>query len=168
MYFLPIEYYRDPIATAKAFEGGYFHSGDLAVLEPHGAVSIQDRSKDIIISGGENASSLSIESALFQHPDILEVAVIGRPHEKYGERAMAYVILKGNSISKWKGKAEDFEKELKTFVRPLLPGFARPEWVEIVETLPKTSTGKIQKQGERIFERGMTMINYLKADSAIF
>jgi acyl-CoA synthetase (AMP-forming)/AMP-acid ligase II len=136
----------DSLETAKAFEGGYFHTGDLAVMEPNGMVSILDRGKDIIISGGENASSLAIESALFEHPDVLEVAVIARPHEKYGERAHAYVILRDDAKGKWKSKAEEFEKELKEFSRGKLPGFARPEWVEVVESLPKTSTGKIQKQ----------------------
>ncbi len=139
------EYYNDKEATAKAFEGGYFHSGDLAVREPHGAISIQDRSKDLIISGGENASSLAIESAIFQHPDVLEVAVVARPHEKYGERAMAYIILREKSAPSWKGKEKEFERALIDFTKGRLPGFARPEWVEVVEQLPKTSTGKIQK-----------------------
>lgn len=116
------EYYNDEAATAKAFEGGWFHTGDLAVREPHGAMSIQDRSKDIIISGGENASSLAIESALFEHPDILEVAVVARPHEQYGERAMAYVILKSDCSEKWKGKGDEFQVELIEFSRSRLPG----------------------------------------------
>lgn len=137
------EYYKNPEETAKAFEGGFFHTGDLAVRQPYGMISIQDRSKDIIISGGENASSLSIESALYEHPDVLEVAVVARPHDKYGERAHAFVILR--DAAKWDGKPAEFEVELKEFSRPRLPGFARPEWVEVVPALPKTSTGKIQK-----------------------
>lgn len=140
------EYWNDPKETAKAFEGGWFHSGDLATRQPYGMISIADRSKDIIISGGENASSLSIESAIYQHPDVLECAVVARPHEKFGERAHAFIILRPTSQSKWGGlESEDFGTDLKAFVRPLLPGFARPEWVEIVTDLPKTSTGKIQK-----------------------
>ena len=120
-------------------------------MTPTGAISIQDRSKDIIISGGENASSLAIESALFEHPDVLEVAVVARPHEQYGERAHAFVLLRDNAKDKWKGKGAEFEIELKDFSKTRLPGFARPEWVEIVDALPKTSTGKIQKQGEESF-----------------
>ncbi|CAK9781994.1 acetyl-CoA synthetase-like protein [Cutaneotrichosporon oleaginosum] len=139
------EYWNNPEATAEAFEGGWFHSGDLAVRMPYGMISIQDRSKDIIISGGENASSLSIESAIYQHPDVLECAVVARPHEKFGERAHAFIILRPHAEPKWAGKEDEFHVELKTFVKPLLPGFARPEWVEVVPELPKTSTGKIQK-----------------------
>lgn len=136
-------YYNNPEETAKAFEGGFFHTGDLAVRQPYGMISIQDRSKDIIISGGENASSLSVESALYEHPDVLEVAVVARPHEKYGERAHAFIILRDGK--KWAARHPEFEVELKEFSRSRLPGFARPEWVEVVEALPKTSTGKIQK-----------------------
>lgn len=139
------EYWNNPEETAKAFEGGFFHSGDLAVRMPYGMISVQDRSKDIIISGGENASSLSIESVIYQHPDVLECAVVARPHEKYGERAHSFVILRPTATSKWQNNADGFAVDLKSFVRPLLPGFARPEWVEIVADLPKTSTGKIQK-----------------------
>lgn len=139
------EYWNDPEATAKAFEGGWFHSGDLAVRMPYGMISIQDRSKDIIISGGENASSLSIEAAIYQHPDVLECAVVARPHEKYGERAHAFIILRPHTLAKWDGRPDAFAQELKDFCKPLLPGFARPEWVELTTDLPKTSTGKIQK-----------------------
>lgn len=139
------EYYNDPEATAKAFEGGWFHTGDLAVRQPYGMLSIQDRSKDIIISGGENASSLSIESVIYQHPDVLECAVVARPHDTYGERAHAFIILRPHAAEQWAKRPEEFAVALKGFTRPLLPGFARPEWVEIVADLPKTSTGKIQK-----------------------
>jgi acyl-CoA synthetase (AMP-forming)/AMP-acid ligase II len=139
------EYWKDPEETAKAFEGGFFHTGDLAVRMPYGMISIQDRSKDIIISGGENASSLSIESVIYQHPDVLECAVVARPHEKYGERAHSFIIIRPHSADKWLRNPDQFAVELKAFCKPLLPGFARPEWVEIVTELPKTSTGKIQK-----------------------
>ncbi|KAH7344683.1 acetyl-CoA synthetase-like protein [Rhizoctonia solani] len=139
------EYFRDPEATKKAFQGGHFWSGDLAVRHPDGTIAITDRSKDIIISGGENASSLAIEQELSTHPDVLEVAVIARLHPKWGERAMAYVILHGHKAGKWKGKHAEFEADLKEHAKKRLPGFACPEWVEIVPELPKTSTGKIQK-----------------------
>ncbi|CCO27391.1 hypothetical protein BN14_01429 [Rhizoctonia solani AG-1 IB] len=139
------EYFRDPEATKKTFQGGHFWSGDLAVRHPDGTIGITDRSKDIIISGGENASSLAIEQELSTHPDVLEVAVIARNHPKWGERAMAYVTLHGHKASKWKGKRAEFEANLKEHAKKRLPGFACPEWVEVVPELPKTSTGKIQK-----------------------
>ncbi|KAJ7786109.1 hypothetical protein B0H16DRAFT_1295324 [Mycena metata] len=139
------EYFRDPEATAKAFRGGIFNTGDLAVMHPDGAVAIVDRSKDIIISGGENASSLAIEQELASHPDVLEVSVVARTHVKWGERPHAFVILKTHSINKWKGRHDAFSNELKAYAKPRLPGFACPEWVDVVPELPKTSTGKILK-----------------------
>ncbi|KAF8527924.1 acetyl-CoA synthetase-like protein [Hysterangium stoloniferum] len=140
------EYFRDPDATAKAFLGGYFATGDLAVKNPDQSISIQDRSKDIIISGGEfNASSLAIEQELAEHPHVLEVAVVARPHEKWGERPAAFVVLNRLGSDKWNGSHDDFEKDLKRWVKGKLPGFAIPEWVDVVQELPKTSTGKIQK-----------------------
>ncbi|KAI1783993.1 AMP-dependent synthetase and ligase [Ganoderma leucocontextum] len=139
------EYFRDPGATAKAFRGGHFNSGDLAVWHPDGYIAIMDRSKDIIISGGENASSLAIEQELATHPDVLEVSVIARSHPKWGERAMAFVILHPQKGDKWAGRHAEFEKDLKAHARKRLPGFACPEWVAVVPELPKTSTGKIQK-----------------------
>jgi len=138
-------YFRDPSATKKAFQGGYFHSGDLAVMHPDGSIGVQDRSKDIIISGGENASSLAIEQELSTHPDVLEVAVIARPHPKWGERPMAFVLLRPSGAKKWVLREKEFEVDLKKHARKTLPGFATPEWVKIVDELPKTSTGKIQK-----------------------
>ncbi|KAF7339815.1 AMP-dependent synthetase and ligase [Mycena venus] len=139
------EYFRDPEATAKAFRGGSFNTGDLAVWHPDGAVAVVDRSKDIIISGGENASSLAIEQELASHPCVLEVSVVARNHVKWGERPHAFVILRPKSIAKWKGRHEDFEKDLKAHAKGRLPGFACPEWVQVVDELPKTSTGKILK-----------------------
>ncbi|KAI0001859.1 acetyl-CoA synthetase-like protein [Russula vinacea] len=138
-------YFQDPDATARAFDGGYFHSGDLAVWHPDGSVQIQDRMKDIIISGGENASSLAIEQELADHPDVLEVSVVGREHPTWGERPMAYVILHAESARRWAGKHAEFSSALKAYARERLPGFATPEWVVVVEDLPKTSTGKIMK-----------------------
>ncbi|CAG7847718.1 Acetate/butyrate--CoA ligase AAE7, peroxisomal; AltName: Full=AMP-binding protein 7; Short=AtAMPBP7; AltName: Full=Acetyl-CoA synthetase; AltName: Full=Acyl-activating enzyme 7; AltName: Full=Butyryl-CoA synthetase; AltName: Full=Protein ACETATE NON-UTILIZING 1 [Serendipita indica DSM 11827] len=138
-------YYRDPKATEEAFRGGYFATGDVAVKFPDGSISIRDRSKDLIISGGENASSLAIEQELSLHPDVLEVSVVARKHEKWGERAMAFVILHQEAVQKWKGREDEFQKDLINFVKGKLPGFAQPAWVECVSELPKTSTGKIQK-----------------------
>ncbi|THH29084.1 hypothetical protein EUX98_g5106 [Antrodiella citrinella] len=131
------EYFRDPEATKKAFRGGYFNSGDLAVMYPDGYISIMDRSKDIIISGGENASSLAIEQELATHADILEVTVVARPHPRWGERPMAFVILKSEAKQKWSGKDDVFSAELKKHARGRLPGFACPEWVKVVDNLPE-------------------------------
>jgi len=139
------EYFNDTEATAKAFQGGYYHTGDLAYRFADGTISIADRSKDLIISGGENVSSLTIESACATHPDVMEVAVIARNHEKWGERAMAFCILQPNKVATWKDKASEFEHELKRHVKDKLPGFARPEWVVVTPDLPKTGTGKVQK-----------------------
>lgn len=139
------EYFKDPQATKEAFAQGYFHSGDLAVMHPDGTIAILDRAKDLVISGGENASSLAIEQELAAHPHILEVSVVARPHEKWGERPMAFVILHPRFTHEWEGKHDKFEAHLKEFAKTRLPGFACPEWVSVVSELPKTSTGKIMK-----------------------
>ncbi|KIL70677.1 hypothetical protein M378DRAFT_95172 [Amanita muscaria Koide BX008] len=139
------EYFNDPEATGKAFRGGAFRTGDLAVWNSDGSVSVLDRSKDIIISGGENASSLAIEQELITHPHVLEVSVVARAHHKWGERPMAFVTLHLQHVNRWKGRQHEFEKELKQHAKERLPGFACPEWVIIVPELPKTSTGKILK-----------------------
>ncbi|TFL03316.1 AMP-dependent synthetase and ligase [Pterulicium gracile] len=139
------EYLGDSEATRKAFRGGVFHSGDLAVVHPDGSVAIMDRSKDIIISGGENASSLAIEQELSSHPHVLEVAVIARTHPKWGERPHAFVILHPQHEKTWASKPSAFADDLKKHAKDKLPGFACPEWVEVVPELPKTSTGKIMK-----------------------
>ncbi|KAH8835203.1 hypothetical protein DL96DRAFT_32999 [Flagelloscypha sp. PMI_526] len=139
------EYFMDEEATEKAFKGGVFHSGDLAVMYEDGAIGILDRSKDIIISGGENASSLAIEQELATHPHVLEVTVIARSHPKWGERPMAFCVLHEKHEEQWSSKAHEFEKDLISHARTRLPGFACPEWVVIVKELPKTGTGKIQK-----------------------
>ncbi|KAG1757416.1 hypothetical protein EDB19DRAFT_1900942 [Suillus lakei] len=143
------EYFRDPEATRKAFQGGHFHSGDLAVWHPDGVIQVVDRSKDLIISGGENASSLTIELELSSHPHVLEVSVVARSHPKWGERPMAFVLLRPEHASKWKDSHDGFATELIRHARALLPGFACPEWVQIVDELPKTSTGKILKTNLR-------------------
>jgi fatty-acyl-CoA synthase len=129
-------YYRDPEATAEAFRDGWFHSGDIGVMHPDGYIELRDRSKDIIISGGENISTIEVENTLYQHPEVQEVAVVGVPHEKWGEVPKAFVTPKpGSSPS-----AED----IIAFARERLAHFKCPKSVEFLE-LPKTATGKIQK-----------------------
>jgi fatty-acyl-CoA synthase len=130
-------YYNDPVATNAAIRNGWFHSGDAAVVHPDGYVEIRDRFKDVIISGGENISSVEVEGCLLRHPAVQEVAVVGMPHEKWGESPHAFVILR-------KG-AETTEAELKQHVRSHLAHFKTPQWVTFVEELPKTATGKVQK-----------------------
>ncbi|KAG8936886.1 hypothetical protein FRC03_008623 [Tulasnella sp. 419] len=140
------EYFRDPTATRKTMRGRHFNTGDLAVRHEDGSIAIVDRSKDLLISGGENASTLAIEQELVTHPDVLELAVVARAHEKWGERAMVFVILHPHAKDKWEEHGHDkFESSLKEHAKSRLPGFAQPQWVKVVEDLPKTSTGKIQK-----------------------
>jgi fatty-acyl-CoA synthase len=130
-------YFRDPEATARAFHGGWFHSGDAAVVHPDGYMEIRDRLKDVIISGGENISSIEVEGVLLRHPAIHEVAVVGMPHEKWGEAPFAFVVLEpGATLT---------EEELRDFARARLAGFKVPKGVTVVPELPKTATGKIQK-----------------------
>ena len=130
-------YLKNKSATQEAFKDGWFHSGDLAVWHPDGYVQLKDRSKDIIISGGENISSIEVEDILYKHPNIMEAAVIGRSDEKWGEVPVAFVNLKT-------GAAELTEKEVIEFVRDNLAHYKAPKQV-IFGELPKTSTGKIQK-----------------------
>ena len=130
-------YYNDPEATAKAFAGGWFHSGDAAIVYPDGYIEIRDRFKDVIISGGENISSIEVEGALLRHPAILEVAVVGMPHEKWGESPNAFIVAHA-------GKSATPE-ELKAFCRENLAHFKVPTAFHFVKELPKTATGKIQK-----------------------
>ena len=129
-------YLKDKAATAAAFRGGWFHSGDLAVQHPDGYIEIKDRLKDIIISGGENISSIEVEIALTRHPAVLMAAVVARPDEKWGETPCAFVQLKPDT------KAT--EEELIGFCRDQLPRFAVPKTV-VFGPLPTTATGKIQK-----------------------
>ncbi len=129
-------YYRDPEATATAFRGGWFHSGDLAVMHPDGYIEVRDRAKDIIISGGENISSLEVERVLYEHPEVLEVAIVARHDEKWGEVPHAYVLLReGAAVS---------DQELIEFCRERLAHFKCPKAIHF-GALPKTSTGKIRK-----------------------
>ena len=130
-------YYRDPEATARAFRGGWFHSGDGAVVHPDGYVEIRDRLKDVIISGGENISSVEVEGVLFRHEAVQEVAVVGLPDQKWGEAPHAFVVLRPG--------ASATAEELRQFARSRLAHFKAPHSVTFVPDLPKTATGKIQK-----------------------
>ncbi len=129
-------YLKNKKATDEAFRGGWFHTGDLGVMHPDGYVEIKDRSKDIIISGGENISSIEVEGALYRHPAVLEVAVVARPDQKWGETPCAFVTLKA-------GEPAD-ERTLIDHCRELLAHFKVPKTI-VFGDLPKTSTGKIQK-----------------------
>ncbi|ASL26645.1 acyl-CoA synthetase [Azotobacter chroococcum] len=130
-------YLKNPTATAEAFEGGWFHTGDLGVWHPDGYVEIKDRLKDIVISGGENISTIEVEGVLYRHHGVLEAAVVARPDEKWGETPCAFVTLKA-------GHERTSEAEIIAFCREHLAGFKIPRRVVFSE-LPKTSTGKIQK-----------------------
>ena len=130
-------YLKNPSASAEAFRGGWFHSGDLGVMHPNGYVEIKNRAKDIIISGGENISSLEVEETLFRHPKIMEAAVVARPDEKWGETPCAFVTVTsdGDDLT---------QEEVIAFCRDNMAHFKAPRTV-IFGELPKTQTGKIQK-----------------------
>ena len=130
-------YLKNPKATEEAFEGGWFHTGDLAVMYPDGYARIKDRSKDIILSGGENISTIEVEDVLYRHPHVLEAAVVARPDEKWGETPCAFVTLKN-------GAPAVTEQDIIAFCRERMAGFKCPRKV-VFGPLPKTSTGKIQK-----------------------
>ena len=129
-------YLKNPKATAEAFAGGWFHTGDLAVRHPDGYIEIKDRAKDIIISGGENISSLEVEEALYKHPAVMEAAVVARPDDKWGETPVAFVALKPNASAD--------PAQIVAFCRDNLAHFKVPRSI-VFGPLPKTSTGKIQK-----------------------
>ena len=142
-------YLANPAATEKTFAGGWFHTGDLAVMQPDGYVKIRDRSKDIIISGGENISSLEVEEALYRHPAVLSAAVVAQPDEKWGETPCAFIELKfGATVT---------AEELRLFCRRHLAGFKVPRSF-VFRELPKTSTGKIQKFALREIARSASAI----------
>ena len=130
-------YLKNPGASDAAFAGGWFHSGDLAVMQPDGYIKIQDRSKDVIISGGENISSIEVEDTLYRHPAVLAVAVVAKPDEKWGETPCAFIELKA-------GAPDVSEADIIAFCRDNLAHFKCPRTV-IFRDIPKTSTGKIQK-----------------------
>jgi fatty-acyl-CoA synthase len=138
-------YLKNPTATAKAFEGGWFHTGDLAVLESDRYVKIKDRSKDIIISGGENISSIEVEDALYRHPAVMACAVVAKPDSKWGEVPVAFVELKPQSAVT--------AAELISHCKSLLASYKAPKEIRF-EVIPKTSTGKIQKFELRLKTKG--------------
>jgi fatty-acyl-CoA synthase len=130
-------YYEDPEATDEAMRGGWFHTGDAAVVHPSGYAEIRDRLKDVIISGGENISSVEVEGVLLRHQAVQEVAIVGLPHERWGEAPHAFVVLKAG--------ADASEAELREFARANLAHFKAPQGFTFVRELPKTATGKVQK-----------------------
>ena len=129
-------YYENPDATAEAFRGGWFHSGDIAVLHPNGYIEVRDRKKDIVISGGENISSIEVEKVLYEHPAVMEAAIVAMPDDKWGEVPLAFVNLKPGAAAE--------ERELIEFCRSRLAHFKCPKKVEF-GPLPKTATGKVRK-----------------------
>src|SRR5882724_2526598 len=130
-------YYKDPEATAEAMRGGWFHTGDAAAVHPDGFVEIRDRLKDVIISGGENISSVEVEGVLLRHPAVQEVAIVGMPDERWGESPHAFVVLEAGATTT--------ETELRNYARDLLAHFKCPQRIQFVSELPKTATGKVQK-----------------------
>ena len=138
-------YFRDPEATELAFTGGWFHSGDLGVMHPDGYVELVDRAKDIVISGGENISTVEVEQTLLSHSAVADVAVIGIVSERWGERPKAFVVLAAGQVVG--------ERELIDHVRSRIAHFKAPDVIEFVTSLPLTSTGKIQKYELRAYER---------------
>ncbi len=130
-------YFKDPDATAEAFAGGWFHTGDLGVMHPDGYVQLRDRAKDIIISGGENISTVEVEQALVSHDAVLDVAVVGVPDEKWGERPRAYVLLNDGATLT--------AGELIEYARKMLAGYKIPRDIVFPADLPRTSTGKVMK-----------------------
>ncbi len=130
-------YFSDPEATADAFRGGWFHSGDLGVWHPDGYLELRDRAKDIIISGGENISTIEVEAAIDSYPGVLEVAVVSHPDAKWGERPKAFVVVREGETPT--------AAQIIAHVRTQIAHYKAPDQVEIVESLPKTATGKIRK-----------------------
>jgi 3-(methylthio)propionyl---CoA ligase len=130
-------YLKNPKATAESFAGGWFHSGDLAVWHPDGYIELKDRSKDIIISGGENISSIEVEDVLYKHPAVASCAVVAKADEKWGETPVAFIEIKPGAVA-------PTAEELIAWCRERLAHFKCPTRVVFAD-LPKTSTGKIQK-----------------------
>eukprot|EP00246_Nothoceros_aenigmaticus_P006473 TRINITY_DN19373_c0_g1_i1.p1 TRINITY_DN19373_c0_g1~~TRINITY_DN19373_c0_g1_i1.p1 ORF type:complete len:510 (-),score=65.24 TRINITY_DN19373_c0_g1_i1:91-1503(-) len=147
-------YFKDVKATSEAFHGGWFHTGDIGVMHPDGYLELKDRSKDIIISGGENISSIEVDAVLFTHPRILEAAVVARPDKRWGETPCAFVTLKDDSIL----VSED---DVIQFCRSRLPHYMVPRTV-VFGPLPKTSTGKIQKSALRATAKNLDRLTISK------
>ncbi|TKY47347.1 acyl-activating enzyme 12 [Spatholobus suberectus] len=151
-------YYKDPKATSKAFGNGWFQTGDVGVIHPDGYLEIKDRSKDVIISGGENISSVEVESLLYRHPRVLEAAVVAMPHPRWGESPCAFVSLKKNNNNNNSAlKTDVTEAEIIAYCRKNLPHFMVPKMVKFMEELPKTSTGKIQKFELRVMAKAFVV-----------
>ena len=129
-------YWAQPTATDEALEGGWFHTGDGGFLDDAGYLTITDRKKDVIISGGENVSSIEVEDALLHHPHIREVAVIATPDEKWGEIVTALIVTDGADLD---------SDEVQAFARTHLAGYKLPRKIEFRDELPRTATGKLQK-----------------------
>jgi len=132
-------YYRDPEATAEAFRGGWFHSGDLGVVHPDGYLELRDRRKDIIISGGENIHPVEVEEVLARHPQVADVAVVGEPDERWGERVVAFVVPRGAGLTAGALDAH-------CLGRADLARFKRPRRIVFVAEIPKTASGKILRR----------------------
>ncbi|KAK2652760.1 hypothetical protein Ddye_012616 [Dipteronia dyeriana] len=148
-------YFKDENATAKAFKDGWFQTGDLGVIHPDGYLEIKDRSKDVIISGGENISSVEVENILYKHPRVSEAAVVAMPNPRWGESPCAFVSVKKNK----NGKTDDIkEADIIAFCRKNLSNFMVPKKVEFWPELPKTSTGKIQKYQLRAIAKSFVLI----------
>ncbi|AII03278.1 AMP-binding protein [Rhodococcus opacus] len=139
-------YYRDDSGTTDAFAGGWFHSGDLGVMHPDGYIQLLDRAKDVVISGGENISTIEVEQALMSHPAVADVAVVGVPDEKWGERPKAFVVLASGVLVN--------EEELVNHVKGRIASYKAPSAIEFIIELPKTSTGKTRKNELRDAEWG--------------
>lgn len=158
-------YLKDEKETAKAFQKGWFLTGDVGVIHPDGYLEIKDRSKDVIISGGENISSVELESILFKHPAVLEAAVVAMPHPRWGESPCAFVVLKETA-------KRTTETEILAYCRKRMSKFMVPKKVEFVKELPKTGTGKVQKVELRIVAKTLkisdnTPINNKRSEKVI-
>lgn len=132
-------YLKDEKTTSEAFKNGWFQTGDVGVIHPDGYLEIKDRSKDVIISGGENISSVELEAILYRHPRVLEAAVVAMPHQRWGETPCAFITLRKND------NGNTTEADIIAYCRKNMPGYMVPRKVNFMEELPKTSTGKIQK-----------------------
>jgi fatty-acyl-CoA synthase len=152
-------YLKNPQATAQAFAGGWFHTGDVAVVHPDGYIQITDRSKDVIISGGENISSVEVEDVLHRHPAVLHAAVVAQPDDRWGEVPCAFIELKP-------GASMPGEAEIIAFCRERLAHFKSPRRVVFIQALPKTGTGKIQKFKLRDIARSREAITRLAGAAA--
>jgi fatty-acyl-CoA synthase len=139
------EYFHNPDATAEAFVGGWFHTGDLAVKHADGYIQILDRSKDVVISGGENISTIEVEQAVISHPAIADVAVVGAPDDKWGERLRAYVVLDPSVDAAAAVPGGEVEQSVIDHCRGLIAGYKVPRDYRVIDELPRTSTGKVRK-----------------------